>query len=150
MGRSNTSNPHDADPETIKSEVPLPIQKARVVDAKANNSEENGFHTVKIKVYGDEAPHLAAVITQMHGSIWVPEEGTDVAVLFSDSDKPWVIGSWYAVDRIDKNDLDLPDYEPGDMRVGNKTGAHVTVTASGDVLIESASDGDVYIDGVKQ
>lgn len=131
MGRSNTSNPHDVDPEAIHAEVPLPIQKARVLDANGM-PEEDGFHTVRIKVYGDEAPYVAPVLTPMHGSVWVPEEGTDVAVLFGDSDKPWVIGSWYAVDRIDKGDIDLPEYTPGDIILGNENG-YIAVRADGTV-----------------
>jgi hypothetical protein len=149
MGRGNTTNPHDTDPNRVRKQTPLPVQKARVVDA-SGMPDDNGFHTVRIKVYGDDAPYDAPVITPMHGSVWVPEPDTDVAVIFAEADKPWVVGAWYAVDRIDSGEVDLPDYEPGDIRVGNSTGAHVTVTKDGNVRIESADDGDVYIDGVKQ
>jgi hypothetical protein len=149
MGRGNTTNPHDTDPNRVRKQTPLSVQKARVVDANGM-PDDNGFHTVRIKVYGDNAPYDAPVITPMHGSVWVPEPGTDVAVIFAEADKPWVVGAWYAVDRVDDGKVDLPDYEPGDIRMGNRTGAHVTVTKDGDVRIESADDGDVYIDGVKQ
>ena len=149
MGRKNTSNPHDADPDVFHKQTNMSVQKAEVLDARGM-PEENGFHTVRIRIYGDQSPYTAPVITPMPGSVWIPKEGTDVAVIFSESDKPWVIGSWYAVDRVEDGEVLLPDYDPGNIRVGNRTGAHVTVTNDGDVRIESSDDGDVYIDGVKQ
>lgn len=149
MGRSNTSNPYDADPDVFHKETNMSVQKARVEDVNGM-PDGQGFHTVTIRVYGDETPYVAPVIMPMVGSVWVPPSGSDVAVIFSDSDKPWVIGSWYAVDRVDSGNIDIPDYEPGDIRFGNDTGAHVTIKENGDVLIESSTDGDTYIDGVKQ
>lgn len=147
--QDNNSNPYTRDKQSIQKQVPMPIKKARVINAKGH-PDRDGFHTVRIVVYGDAAPYDAPVLTPIMGSVWVPEQGTDVAVMFSDADKPWVIGSWYALDRIEDGEIDLPDYKPGDLRLGNSTGAHVTIKSNGDVRISSSSSGDVYIDGVKQ
>lgn len=148
MAKNNPSNPYTSDASHTQREVQMPIQKARVVSAKSK--DERGFHTVRITVYGDNAPYDAPVLTPIIGSTWVPKEGSDVAVVFGADDKPWVVGSWYAADRVEDGNVDLPSYNPGDLRLGNESGAHVTVEADGDVRIESNSDGDVYIDGVKQ
>jgi hypothetical protein len=75
--------------------------------------------------------------------VWLPEEGDDVAVLFSKEGKPWVVGSWYAADRLESGNVELPEYEEGDLRVGNSAGSHVTLKSNGDVEIEAA--GEVYI-----
>jgi hypothetical protein len=145
MGRKNTSNPHDADPDVFHKETNMSVQKARVM-AVNGMPDDNGFHTVRIEVYGDDAPYTAPVITPMYGCVWVPEAGTDVAVIFSEADKPWVIGSWYAVDRVDENDIDIPDYEPGDIRIGNRSGSHVTVKKNGSIQVRTAEQQIVNID----
>jgi hypothetical protein len=145
MGRKNTSNPHDADPDVHHKQTNMSVQKAKV---KAVNGmpDDNGFHTVRIQIYGDDAPYTAPVITPMYGSVWVPEPDTDVAVIFSESDKPWVIGTWYAVDRIDNNDIDIPAYEPGDIRLGNTSGSHATIEAEGSIQIRTDGSQPVDID----
>lgn len=147
--RKNTSNVHDRSPEDTQSDMPLPVQKARVLNANPH-PDEDGFHTVTIRIYGDNAPHRAPVLMPMPGCVWVPKEGQDVAVLHGNGDKPWVIGSWYALDRVEDGEVDIPDYTPGDIRIGNESGAHVVVEDGGDVRLNSSSDGSVYIDGVQQ
>lgn len=149
MARNNPSNPFTQDPQHTQKDIPMPISKARVLDA-GDHPEDSAFHTVKIQVYGDQASYIAPVLAPMFGSVWIPKSGTDVAVIFGANDKPWVIGAWYPLDRVQNGEVDLPDYEEGDIRLGNESGAHVTVKDNGDVVIKSGPDGDVFIDGVKQ
>jgi len=145
MAQDNPTNPFTRDANHTSKDVQMPIQKARVLSSKGH-PEQNGFHTARIRVYGDEAPYLAPVITPMPGSVWVPKAGTDVAVVFTQSGKPWIIGSWYALDRIEDGEVDLPAYNPGDMRVGNHTGSHVTVRDSGTIKIETGGSEPINID----
>jgi len=143
MARDNPSNPFTQDPNHTSKDVQMPISKARVVSAKGH-PEQNGFHSVRIRVYGDESTYLAPVLMPIPGCVWVPDEGTDVAVMFNQADKPWVIGSWYALDRVEDGNVDLPDYEPGDLRLGNNTGSSVTVYQDGHIGI--ITDGHERVD----
>lgn len=145
MARNNPSNPYTRDPAHTAKDVALPVQKAKVM-ADGDHPEDDAFHTVKIRIYGDDAPYIAPVITPMFGSVWVPKEGTDVAVIFGDSNKPWVIGAWYPLDRVEDGEVDLPDYEAGDMRVGNHTGSHVTVRDNGAIKISTGDFEPIDID----
>jgi hypothetical protein len=144
MARQNPSNPYSQDPEHTAKDVSMPLQKARVLDAKGM-PDGNGFHTVRIKVYGDESPYMAPVLTPMVGSVWVPQAGEDVAVMFGAGDKPWVIGSWYPVDRVDDGTIDLPDYEPGQIRIGNDEG-YIGVAADGTIISSGSLGGSTYSD----
>lgn len=148
MAKDNPSNPHTSDPNHTSRDVQMPLSRAKVVNVGA--SDEDGFHTARIRVYGEGGSYIAPVITPMIGSVMVPQKGDDVAVLFDAGDNAWIIGSWYAIDRVDNGDIDLPDYNVGDLRIGNDSGSHVTIKADGDVIIESNSDSDVIIDGVVQ
>ena len=148
MTTKNPSNPYSSDANHTSKEVQMPISKARVVDVK--DSVDNGFHTVRIKVYGDGTSYVAPVITPVIGSVVVPKKGDDVAVVFDSADDAWVIGSWYAVDRVDNDDINLPEYEEGDVRIGNDSGSHITIKNNGDILIDSNNNSDVIIDGVVQ
>jgi len=145
MARNNPSNPYTRDPAHTAKDVPLPVQKAKVM-AAGDHPEDDAFHTVKIRVYGDQAPYIAPVLTPVPGSVWIPEEGTDVAVIFGDSNKPWVIGSWYALDRVEDGEVDLPDYEEGDLRLGNDTGSHTTVHNDGHITIQTGGFERIDID----
>lgn len=136
MARNNPSNPFTQDPAHTQKEVQLPVQKAKVMAAE-DHPEENAFHTIRIRVYGDQATHRAPVIAPMFGSVWIPKEGQDVAVIYGDSDKPYVIGVWYPLDRVEDGEALLPDYEAGDIRLGNETGSHVTVRDNGNIHIET-------------
>lgn len=147
MARDNPSNPFTQDPGHTQQDVPMPVQKAKVM-AAPDHPDEDGFHTVRIRVYGDQATYMAPVLTPMFGSVWVPKKGQDVAVIFGSSDKPWVIGAWYPLDRVEDGEVDLPDYQPGDMRVGNESGAHVTVHDDGSVEIVSTDDAQATINGL--
>lgn len=149
MTKQNPKNPFSTDEDEIKRSVPMPVSKAKV-EAAYSHPDENGFHVVKVRVYGEDAPHDAPVIPPSIGSAWIPRENTDVAVMFGQSDKPWVIGPWYAGDRVEEGEIDIPDYEPGELVLGNHTGAHIRIDNDGNVHINSSDSGDVYIDGTKQ
>lgn len=145
MPRNNPVNPHSVDPAHRQKDVAMPVQKAHVLDARGM-PEEDGYHSVKIRVYGDDAPYVAPVLAPIPGCVWVPPEGTDVAVVFADNDKPWVIGSWYAADAVQNGAIDLPDYEPGDIRIGNQTGSHVAVKDDGSIEVVTNSTEPIEID----
>lgn len=143
--KGNPSNPFTQDPQHTKRDLPMPIQKAKVM-AAGDHPDDNPFHTVRIRVYGDQATYMAPVITPMFGSIWVPKAGEDVAVMFGNNDKPFVIGVWYPVDLVDSGEVDLPDYEAGDIRLGNETGSHVTVHNDGHIEIVTGGHEVINID----
>jgi uncharacterized protein involved in type VI secretion and phage assembly len=145
MARDNPSNPYTRDPGHTQKDIPLPVQKAKVM-AAGDHPEDDAFHTVRIRVYGDQATYIAPVITPMFGSVWVPKEGEDVAVIFGNSDKPWVIGAWYPLDRVEDGNVDLPEYEAGDMRVGNESGSHVTVHNDGHITVQTPGTEKIDID----
>lgn len=134
MARNNPSNPYTRDPAHTAQDVPMPVKKAKVMSA-GDHPEDHAFHSVTIRVYGDNAPYVAPVITPMFGSVWVPKEGQDVAVIFGESDKPWVIGAWYPVDRVEDGAVELPDYEAGDIRLGNESGSHATIHDDGSISL---------------
>jgi hypothetical protein len=148
MARNNPSNPHTRESEHTAKDVQQAITKARVKDV--NTSAEGGVHTVRVQPYGTNSSFIAPVLMPVQGCVWLPEQGTDVAVMFTKENKPWVIGSWYASDRINAGNVELPDYEEGDLRLGNSTGSHVTIKSDGDIIIDSADDSDVIINGVVQ
>lgn len=145
MARDNPTNPFTQDPQHTSKDVQMPISKARVMASKGM-PDGNGYHSVRIRVYGDQSTYVAPVVTPMPGSVWVPKEGTDVAVLFDTSDKPWVIGAWYAFDRVEDGDVFMPDYEPGDIRIGNHTESHVTVHDDGHISVVTPDNERVDID----
>lgn len=149
MTKKNISNPHSRDSNETKKDVPMPISKAKV-ESSYSHPDGNGFHTVGITVYGDTAPYDAPVIPMTVGSAWIPKPGTDVAVLFGADDKPWVIGPWYAVDRVEDDELDIPQYEPGEVVLGNDTGSHIRIDNDGNIHLNTSDSGDVFIDGVKK
>lgn len=145
MTEKNPSNPYTSDPHHTSKDIQMPISRARVVDAKSM-PDGDGFHTVRIKMYGDESTFLAPVLTPMAGSVWVPPVDSDVAVIFTQQDKPWVIGSWYALDRVESGDQLLPDYNVGDLRLGNHTGSHTTIHNDGHISMETAGTAPINID----
>jgi hypothetical protein len=122
----------------------MPISKARV--KSVNDSANGGLHTVKLSVYNSNTEEEAPVLMPTQGCVWLPKEGDDVAVMFSKEGKPWVIGSWYAVDRLDSGNVELPDYEEGDLRLGNSTGSHVTIESDGTINIVSVDNESINID----
>lgn len=136
MGKENPSNPFSNDPSQTRKDLPMPISKAKVESAKDSTE---GFHTVTIRVYGDSSPYVAPVIPFSIGSAWIPKPNTDVAVMFGANDKPWVIGPWYALDRVEDGEVSMPDYEPGEVIIGNEAGR-----------IKIDNDGEIYINDRKK
>lgn len=144
MTRANPSNPYTRDSEHTSKDVQLPISKARVLSV--SDSSENGSHTIEISVYNTNTKEQAPVLMPTQGCVWLPKEGDDVAVMFSKEGKPWVIGSWYAADRLNSGNVNLPEYEQGDLRLGNATGSHVTINNDGSIRIETDGTQPVNID----
>lgn len=135
MARDNPSNPYSTDESKTQRQVQRPIKKARVMDA-GEHPYGHGFHVVRVKIYGEDGTHLSPVLAPMHGSVWVPKVGQDVAVMHGASDKPWVVGAWYATDRVQRaGGVELPNYVPGDIRVGNESGSHATVHDDGHISV---------------
>lgn len=146
--KNNPTNPFSRDESQTRREAAMPFQKARVVGAFSKSKD--GFHTVRIKIYGDEAAYTAPVLPPTIGGAYVPKEGHDVAVAFGESDKPWVVGPWYALDRVEDGEVELPDYEPGEIVLGNESGGTIRIDNDGNIYLNSSSSGDVFIDGVAQ
>lgn len=149
MGKNNPMNPYSRDETKTQRDVPMPISKAKVLSAKSH-PDNDGYHTARIRIYGDEAPYDAPVLSISVGSAWIPKKDSDVAVIFGANDKPWVVGPWYAVNRVEDGEVDLPDYEPGEFVLGNESGGYIRLDNDGNIHINSSSDGSVYIDGVEQ
>jgi hypothetical protein len=145
MTTKNPSNPYTADDNHTSKRVQMPVSKAEVLESYGM-PDGNGFHTARISVYGDETSFVAPVITPMIGSVWVPKEDDDVAVIFNRSGEAFIIGSWYALDRVDSGDIDLPDYEIGDLRLGNESGSHVTINNDGSIKIQTSETQPINID----
>jgi hypothetical protein len=146
MVKNNPSNPYTRDDTKTQKDVPMPISKATVLSAV---SRRDGYHAARIKVHGDEAPYDAPVLPFTIGSAHIPKPDTNVAVLFGPDDKPWIIGPWYADDAVKDGKIDSPEYEAGEVVVGNHTGSHIRIDNDGDVHINSEG-GNVYINGTKQ
>lgn len=144
MGRSNPTNPYSTDPSSTAKDVSPPIAKGRVENVKGM-PDNGGYHTVRVRLYRNNNTFIAPVLTPMLGSVWIPRRKSDVAVMFSKSGKPWVIGAWYAPDRVERGNIDIPDYDPGDIRVGNESGSHMTVNNDGSIHIETADKQAVNI-----
>jgi len=144
MARNNPSNPYTRESEHTAKDVQQAITKARVKDV--NTSAEGGVHTVRVQPYGTNSSFIAPVLMPVQGCVWLPEQGTDVALMFTKENKPWVIGSWYASDRINAGNVELPDYEEGDLRLGNSTGSNITVESDGTINIVTVGDKAVNID----
>lgn len=138
---SNNSNPHDLDGNQVrnKGHTSGDVARSTVLDVIPDS------HAVRINQRGDNAPFIAPVLTPMYGSHMLPNEGERVTVLYIAENVPVVLGSIYLADGQSP-----PDVDAGDFRIGNESGASITLKSSGDVMVESGDDGDVYIDGVQQ
>lgn len=149
MTTKNPGNPFSRAEEEVQRDIPTPVQKAKVVSVE-DHPDESGFHTVRVRVYGepDQQYFRAPVVVPHKGDVTVPERGDDVLVMFGPNDKPWVIGFWYALDRAqdDLDTIEVPDYEEGDRIVGNGTGSYLKVGADGSIQIRTEGRQPVDID----
>ena len=133
MVKKNPSNPYSEDEGETKQNSPLPISKARV--ETVNPKDNGGRHTAFVREYGSRSPKLATVLSPAYGDVSLPEEGSDVAIMYGNKDKPWIIGHWYALDRVESEELDLPDYEEGDRIVSNGTRQELHITNDGKIQL---------------
>lgn len=141
MVKKNPSNPFSEDEGETKQNSPLPISKARV--ETVNPKDNGGRHTAFVREYGSRSPKLATVLSPAYGDVAVPEEGSDVAIMYGNKDKPWIIGHWYAIDRVEDKDIDLPDYEEGDRVVSNGTRQELHITNDGKIQLGYQPDYDL-------
>lgn len=140
--KGNTTNEHDTNDGEVAAKMPLPIQRCRVTAAR--DSQDDGLHRVSVRPYGGSSAEEAVVLTPMIGSVTVPEQGDDVLVIYGEDDTPFVLGAWYALDRLVDGDLPLPDYDAGDLVLGTKNGA-ITVTKEGRVESTDTAAFDAHL-----
>lgn len=145
MTKQNVSNPFSRDETATQADVQQPIQRARVIDV--DKHPDTGYHKVDVVTHTEASPYTAHVLAPVIGCVWVPKEGQDVQVMFDAAEQPWVLGAWYPRDRVDEGSfIELPDYEPGDIRLGNDSGSHVTVYDDGVIDIKTDGQQEVNID----
>lgn len=149
MAKNNPSNPFSRDEVATQREMPTPVQKAKVVGVE-DHPDENGYHTVRIRVYGepDSQYFRAPVVVPHKGDVTIPERGDDVLVMFGPNDKPWIIGFWYALDRAqdDLDTIEVPEYDEGDRIIGNGSGSFVKIAEDGHIEIVTEGNQRVDID----
>lgn len=137
---SNNSNPFDIDGEQVRNKsISNYVVKATVLDVLPD------IHAVRVNPRGGDSPFVAPVLTPRYGSQVLPDKNERVTLLYVAENTAICLGSIYLLDGVNP-----PSEDSGDIIIGNESGAYVTITDGGDVLIESGSGGDVFIDGVKQ
>lgn len=130
----------ETDEEQVRKAVPMPVQKAKVIQVPDHSHEEGearGYHQVYVKLYYDQSQERATVLTGKQGDVSLPEEGEDVYVLFGAADKPLVLGSFYPVDDEygDPNLENVPEYSEGDRIIGNGSGSYFGIRDDGSIEI---------------
>lgn len=149
MAKNNPMNPFTRDETQTKREVSSPLGRARVEEAPSH-PDGDGYHMVRIRLYGEDSVKVAPVLPPTVGGAYVPKPNTDVAVVFDARDNPWVVAPWYASDRLDRTGIKIPDYEAGEVVLGNQSGATIRIDNDGNIHLNSSDSGSVYIDGVEQ
>lgn len=143
MGTGNPMNPHTQNEEEIEAIVEPPVAKAEVVQAARHDDKVKGFHSVRVRVYGETSTFLAPILTMMQGDAHVPPVGSDVAVMYGPNEKPWVVGYWYATD----GDAEPPDYMPGERIIGSPLSeSFIKIAADGHIEIKTEGLKRVDID----
>lgn len=139
------TNPHKTNPSDIRRHTSLPPARAKVVSADGH-PEDDGYHTIEIRIYGDDVTYRAPVMASLRGSTRIPSEDDDVLVVFAAADKPWVIGSWYPGNRVVDGEIDLPEYEPGERVIGTPhTTSNIYLDEDGNITIETESGETVTV-----
>jgi len=150
--KNNPTNPSDVQKAEIRSVSPKSFEKAKVLNVQDSTE---GIHTATIKLYESGSQRTVPVLTSAFGDVSLPEENTDVIVLFGERDEAIIIGSWYPADRTVRKQIEPPEYEDGERVVGNGSGSTVRIKQDGTMRLESMSgativlntDGEVIIDG---
>lgn len=144
MAKDNPMNPHKQTDEQVRRVVQPPVAKAKVVQARPHDrddEDQKAYHTARVRVYGEQSTQLAPVIVSLPGDAYVPTVGSDVAVMYGPNEKPWIIGSWYAVNE----DREPPSYQPGDRIIGHPdTESYFKIGKDGH--IEVRTEGNQRID----
>jgi hypothetical protein len=142
MAKHNPSNPFSNNEEQTRRSVAPPIAKAKVVNAYGTDDTDSGYHTVRVRVYGENSAFQAPVLTSMRGSAELPPVGSDVAVAYGPNEKPWVIGYWYPGDGEEP-----PDHKPGERVIGNALNdSYIKMSADGSIDIVTEGNKEVNID----
>lgn len=139
-------NPHtEAETNTQRSVAP-PVAKAKVVQAASHDRDDpdaKGYHTARVRVYGESSTQVAPILTSMAGDAHVPPVGSDVAVIYGPNEKPWIIGFWYAVNE----DREPPNYQPGERVIGHPdTESSIRIRKDGHIRIITEGNSAVDID----
>jgi len=132
--KRNPTNPADINKGEIRTVSPKSFEKARVLEVQ---SSDTGVHTATIKLYDSGSQTTAPVLTPAYGDVALPEEDTDVFVLFGENDEELILGSWYPADRVLRGQIQLPDYDAGDRVVGNATKSQLHIHADGTIDIDT-------------
>jgi len=138
MGTDNPMNPYTNDEEETRRAVAPPIAKAKVVEVYPTDEESGdlGYHTVRVRVYGEDSTFQAPVLTPMFGDANLPPVDTDVAVAYGPNEKPWVVGAWYRA-----NGDGPPDHQAGERIIGHPlTGSSIKFDANGDIVLDAERD----------
>lgn len=145
MATDNPMNPHTQDDSKVQRSVAPPVAKARVVQAARHDrdGETKGYHTVRVRVYGETSTFLAPVLTMGAGDAHIPPVGSNVAVMYGPNEKPWVVGYWYATNE----DREPPEYLPGERVIGTPLNeSYMKIAADGHIEIRTEGNRRVDID----
>lgn len=147
MPKENATNPHTTNSSEVSRISSMPVQRATVVGVSGHQSADASFHTARIRIYGDPSPYMATVLTPSRGDVAIPTEGDDVAVVFGESGQPFIIGYWYAADKVEDGTVDLPHYEPGERIIGTPhNDSHIAIREDGTIEIVTEDYERVDID----
>jgi len=141
--KKNPSNPADVNKGEVRQVSPKSFEKARVIELR---DRDEGFHTAVVKLYDSGGQTTAPVLTQAYGDVALPEENTDVMVMFGERGEEIIIGSWYPIDRVLENQIQLAEYNAGDRIVGNGTASYLRIHSDGTVDLKTDDDSPINID----
>lgn len=136
MAKDNPMNPHKQTDEQVRRVVQPPVAKAKVVQARPHDrddEDQKAYHTARVRVYGEQSTQVAPVLVSLIGDAYVPPVGSDVAVMYGPNEKPWIVGSWYAVNE----DVEPPNYQPGERVIGHpRSDSSIKFDANGDIILD--------------
>lgn len=147
MPKSNPTNPHATNDADVEHVAPMPVQRATVEAVGSYDGERGATHTARIRVYGDPSPYEATVLSPSRGDVNIPTEGDDVAVVFGANEQPFIIGFWYAANKVDDGRVNLPEYEPGERVIGTPlNNSYFRIDKDGTITIRSDGAAAINID----
>ncbi len=135
------------EPEAVRRSMPLPLQKATVVQSPSH-PDESGFHQVFVELAQNDSQERALVLAQKDGDVSVPEIGERVIVGYAQGEKPIVLGSYYPVadEQNESNADQIPVYESGERIIGNSSGSYIGIRDDGTIDIVTEGTQPIQID----